>query len=310
MAQGPPLEARIFFQNPPPDLTFPTGSPIIIVFQVRNTNGEIITTEGFSTELWRQLSFRDPLGNLVANSGAALVHRDIQVIQCHSRQGVLEGPTTLSLFPVERVPPTFAQEYIIDVTRFFDLTRPGRWRAQAEIPLVRFNLDPNTVVTDCDQLAGTGVNVGTDPGSPGTASTLNRQVFIILSNILEFIITKFKFPGFNPPIVNDSDPACTSLPCKTYKANSTLPVKFPLFNENGELVTNATPRIRVEWVSTNAPPVIPEDLGTSAADSGDLFRFDGTQYIYNLKLALQPGTYKVSAILDDGVAHSAHFGVR
>lgn len=314
MAQGPaPLKATLFFRNPPPGLIFSATAPITIVLQLQNVSGAPInTTEGFSNEdHWRRLYFTLPGGGLVTNTREARIHRDARVGFCLSRQGVLLPRTAIPVVPVEVLAgppnPFFFREYVIDdARRFYDLTRTGRYTVNARIPLLTFvTSDPNAVITDCDQFPGqTIVNVRAVTG---------RQAFTIVSNSLEFVITSYQFVGFGPPLINDADPACTALPCRTFRLGSTVPFKFQLFNELGQVVGTAVAHIAMAQVSGTPPPQTPEDLGTGATDTGNQFRFDpvSQQYIFNLDTkVLAPGTWRVDAVLDDGSVRTVHIGLR
>lgn len=318
MAQGPPLNATLFFRNPPPGAIFSPTTPITIVLQLQNVSGAPVnTTDGFSsTDFWRRLFFTLPGGGIVTNTGEAGIHRDARVGFCHSRQHVLQRPTAIPVVPVEVLagptpppgpPNPFFFEYVIpDARRFYDLTRTGRYTVDARIPLLTFvTSDSNAVFSDCDQFEGqTVVNV---------AAVTGRQAFTVRSNSLEFNIP-YRFVGFGPPIVNDSDPACAALPCRTFRFGSTVPVKFQLFNEINAVVGTAVVHIAAAFVSGTAPAQDPLDLGTGAADTGNQFRFDpvSQQYIFNLstKMLSAPATWRIDAILDDGTVRSVHIGLR
>lgn len=315
MAQGstlPPLKATLFFRNPPPDLTFSPTAPITIVLQVQNISPAAVnTTEGFSaTEFWRRLFFTLPGGAIVTDTTEAAIHTEIQPGFCFSRRGVLQRPTAIPVVPVEVLagsPTPFFLEYVIDdARRFYDLSRTGSYTVNARIPLLTFSTaDPNAVITDCDQFAGTTV--------VNVAAVTGRQAFTIVSNSLQFTITRYRLVGFLPPIVNDGDPTCTAFPCRTYKFGSTVPVKFQLFNELNQVVSTAVARIAVALVSGTEPPQTPEDLGAGVKDTGNQFRFDpvSQQYIFNLDTGvLGRGVWRVDAILDDGRVRSVHIGLR
>lgn len=307
---SPPLGATLFLRNPPPGGIFSPTTPITIVLQIQNVSGfPVNTTDGFSTtEFWRRLFFTLPEGGTVTNTAEARIHRDARVFHCLSRGRALQRPTAIPVVPVEVLagPPTpFFLEYVIDdARRFYDLTRTGRYTVEARIPLLTFVTgDPNAVITDCDQFEGqTVVNVSAVTG---------RRPFTIVSNSLEFVITQYSFIGFGTPLINDS--ACAAPACKTFKLNSTVPVKFQLFDENNAVVGTAVIHIAVAWVSGTAPLQTPEDLGTGAADTGNQFRFDpaSNQYIFNLNTkVLTPGVWRIDAILDDKSVRSVHIGLR
>jgi hypothetical protein len=108
------------------------------------------------------------------------------------------------------------------------------------------------------------------------------------------------------------------------KLGSTVPVKFELRDANGAPVTNATNiRLFVSQADSKPDPGLDEVFSTSAATTGNLFRLaDATtgQWIFNLSTKsgyLNPGattptaftsqgTYKLSAVLDDGSSRSVN----
>ncbi len=314
LAQGPPVTATLFLKNPPPNAIYAPGIPITIVVQVQNSSGSSVnTTQGFATtDFWRRLVFTAPTGGLIINTAEAVIHGDTRLFYCFSRQGVLQRPTTIPVVPIEVLagPPTpfFVEFTIDDARRFYALTQSGRYTGIVQFPLQAFTVsDPNAVITDCDQFLGQPVvNVG--------AATLSgRQQFTVVSNPIEFIISGFTFGGFQPPLVNDAACAPTAPPCKTIKFGSTLPVKFQLFDANNAVVTTATPHIKVAQIPGTAPSQVPDDLGSGATDTGDLFRFDptATQYIFNLDTkVLAPGVWRIDAVLDDGTVRSVYVGLQ
>ena len=79
-----------------------------------------------------------------------------------------------------------------------------------------------------------------------------------------------------------------------FKLGSTVPVKFQLTDANGAYISTAAATIALQKYSGEEPVGDPLDAtSTSGADTGSLFRYDGTasQYIYNLSTeALSKGT--------------------
>ena len=99
-----------------------------------------------------------------------------------------------------------------------------------------------------------------------------------------------------------------------FKYSSTIPVKFRLTGAsagNGDLVA----RITVARVSSQAIGSELEAVSTSAADAGNMFRYDPTagQYIFNLiqKLTgMTQGTWQILINLGDGVVHTVLISTR
>jgi hypothetical protein len=89
-----------------------------------------------------------------------------------------------------------------------------------------------------------------------------------------------------------------------FKLGSTLPVKFRLTggcSGNSTLVAH----IYVAKISNNVVGTEMEAASTSAADSGNTFRYVGSdQYLFNLATKpLSTGTWQIRIDLGDGVAN-------
>ena len=96
----------------------------------------------------------------------------------------------------------------------------------------------------------------------------------------------------------------------TYKAGKTIPIKFQLTGASAG-VTNAVVRLVIYKISNNVigDPVDVES--TSAATSGNLFRYADGQYIFNLDTsALGPGTYQLQIDMGDGVLRAVNISLR
>jgi hypothetical protein len=99
----------------------------------------------------------------------------------------------------------------------------------------------------------------------------------------------------------------------SFTLGSTIPVKFQLLC-NGVPVTNAVASLMVSQ-DGSAPG---KAISTSAATTGNLFRYDSTsqQYIFNLATkngytgsdgstaAYTAGTWTLTIVLDDGSSHT------
>lgn len=114
----------------------------------------------------------------------------------------------------------------------------------------------------------------------------------------------YNFIGFLPPINNDGS--------GVFKLGSTVPVKFQLTDAKGNLVSTAVAHLTVQMLSNGTPVGTPIDATASGnADVGNLFRFDGSQYIYNLSTKpLTVGTWQFQARLDDGTVHTVVLGTK
>lgn len=95
-----------------------------------------------------------------------------------------------------------------------------------------------------------------------------------------------------------------------YKAGKTIPLKFQLTGAAAG-ITTAEIRLLIFRVSDN---VIGEEIeveSTSAATTGNLFRYTGDQYIFNLSTTgLATGTYQLQVDMGDGVLRAVNIALR
>ncbi len=114
----------------------------------------------------------------------------------------------------------------------------------------------------------------------------------------------YSFGGFLPPISNDGS--------SVFKLGNTVPVKFQLTGAGGAGVSTAVTHLTVQMLSNGLPLGAAIDAtAPGSADIGDLFRYDGTQHIYNLSTkSLTPGVWQLQALLDDGTVHTVTIGTK
>jgi hypothetical protein len=123
----------------------------------------------------------------------------------------------------------------------------------------------------------------------------------------------YGFSGFLQPINNTAHQ--TGADVSTFKAGSTVPVKFQLKDANGNVVQ---PAKAPEWTdpqkgsATNQ--AVDEDIYTLTATTGGLYKWDSTvqQYIYNWSTkGMSSGYYyKIGVKLDDGQTYYTYFSLR
>lgn len=97
-----------------------------------------------------------------------------------------------------------------------------------------------------------------------------------------------------------------------FKLGSTVPVKFQLTGSSAG-ITNLQARLYIAKVSNSVVATEVEAGSTSAATSGNLFRYDASsgQYVFNWSTkGLTLGTYQLRIDLGDGVAHTVLVGLK
>jgi len=96
----------------------------------------------------------------------------------------------------------------------------------------------------------------------------------------------------------------------TYKAGRTIPIKFQLTGASAG-VTNAAVQLLIYKVSNNVVGDPVDVESTSAATSGNLFRYADGYYLFNLDTsAMGPGTYQVQIDMGDGVLRAVNISLR
>lgn len=110
--------------------------------------------------------------------------------------------------------------------------------------------------------------------------------------------------GFLQPINADGS--------SVFKLKSTVPVRFVLTGE-GAGVTDLVARFYYAKVSDGLAGTEVEAVGTSAATTGNLFRYDPAsgQYVFNWGTkGVTVGTYRLRVDLGDGLAHTVSVSLR
>jgi hypothetical protein len=169
-----------------------------------------------------------------------------------------------------------------------------------------------------DALSGIAAGQATFNGSPvasGASFTLNRPgtntFTLTATDVAGNTSTRtatfsvlYDFGGFLPPVPGDSS--------GVFKLGSVVPVKFRLSDARGLAVATAVGRLSLQMYAGGTPVGTPIDATPPGnADIGDLFRYDGTQYIYNLSTkALAVRTWQLQVRLDDGTVHSVAIGLK
>ena len=121
----------------------------------------------------------------------------------------------------------------------------------------------------------------------------------------------YDFGGILSPIKEDGS--------SVFKLGRTIPVKFQLWDDQGNFVTDAVANIFVKKISNGTSGEVAA-VSTAAATTGNLFRydFDSEQYIFNLSTKLplngvvswSTGTWEIRIELDDGMSYYVEIGLK
>ena len=162
-------------------------------------------------------------------------------------------------------------------------------------------------------ISGLNAAASTLTGSVDTSSVGTKNVTFTAVDNAGNTATKdctysviYKWGGFLPPVTLDGR--------SLFKLGSTIPVKFQLFDAADNPVSNAVATIRVVQVSGGEPVGTEVDgVSTSAATTGNLFRYDSTGQLYIFNLATKPlsvGSWRINVYLDDGTSQYVDIGIK
>jgi hypothetical protein len=112
------------------------------------------------------------------------------------------------------------------------------------------------------------------------------------------VTVRYAFSGVLQPINSDGS--------SIFKLGSTVAVKFTI----GPIAT-AIATLSLAKISNGVVGSVVEAVSTATADSGNQFRFDGSQYVFNLATrGLSTGTWQLRIALDDGTTYLALISLR
>ena len=185
-------------------------------------------------------------------------------------------------------------------------------------PSYAYNASLTLTFGSTDALSGLAVSQATFNGSPvlsGATFTLNHPGLntftLTVTDVAGNTSTQtatfsvlYNFGGFLPPLISQS--------AGVFKLGSVVPVKFPLTDAGGLSLSTAVARLTLQMYAGGQPVGTPIDATPpGSADVGDLFRYDGSQYIYNLSTkTLAVGTWQLQVRLDDGTVHGVAIGLK
>ena len=135
-------------------------------------------------------------------------------------------------------------------------------------------------------------------------------------SVVTFTVTRasLAFEGFLSPIGGaDATGGSYASPVRTFKLNSTIPVKFTA-SCGGVAVTTGVYRIQaVRYTSETTADTPIDATPTDAATAGDQFRLSGEEWHFNLDTkaaGIGTGTWRLTATLSDGSEHQVWIQIR
>jgi hypothetical protein len=162
--------------------------------------------------------------------------------------------------------------------------------------------------------------VGTYPILQGDL-TLNGNYILNYIGADLTITTAFAYSGFYPPIggsVEYGNGGSYANPLKTFKLNSTIPVKFSAtwLNGGAPLITGIHTLQAIKY--SDASTVVGDPIDATPTDSattGNQFRLTGTDWHFNLSTKAAPefkngGTWLLRATLEDGSQYTVWITIK
>ncbi|MHB0999293.1 MAG: PxKF domain-containing protein [Armatimonadota bacterium] len=136
---------------------------------------------------------------------------------------------------------------------------------------------------------------------------VNHIVYGEVSSLSPFAVAEIKpvFGGFLQPINADGS--------SIFKLGSTIPVKFQLPDSLGGFITNIAAKIYVAKFTDDIVGSEIEAVSTSAATTGNLFRYDSTanQYVFNLSTkSMSTGAWQIRVDLGDGNMNTVNVSLK
>lgn len=163
-------------------------------------------------------------------------------------------------------------------------------------------LPPGLALSPGGQLSGTPATVGSWSFA---ITAVDTRGYSGTAGYTLTVASPYVWSGILPPVNADG----TSI----FKLGSTVPVKFQLTDTSGQPVTNAQAWLYYAQVSNVVAGTDMEAVSTSAATTGNAFRYDPTagQYIFNWGTkGLSVGTYDLVIVLGDGSRHMVQVSLR
>ncbi len=220
-----------------------------------------------------------PLVNQTIDPGETIVHELIGTTNIEVQPGVVDtvGPTI--------VHSMVNTQYVLNASPFtFTYSAEDTLSGVKSLSAI---LNGNALTN------GQAVNL-TTPGTNTIVITAEDNAGNITTETINFTVA-YTFGGYLMPVKADG----TGI----YNLNRTLPIRFQLTDANNQIITSATAQLFLAKIQDGIVGTDEIPLSTSAADTGNLFRYDNTesQYMYNLATSsLGVGTWQIKVILDDG----------
>ncbi|MFX0106130.1 MAG: LamG-like jellyroll fold domain-containing protein [Candidatus Hodarchaeota archaeon] len=227
----------------------------------------------------------DPLGRIISRDENQIGYDAFYVEDTEWEPGVTKVMVIIATSPLET---SLWGDYSFQMEALEDLDYSMEWFAFQQGNIL-FERSVENVPMSAKQIKNVVINLEEDPSGE-----------IIVSPT-----PQYNFGGILQPINPDGS--------SVFKQKSTIPVKFQLFNDLDLPIGTAHATIEVVKISDGVSGDFEEPVSTSAADNGNIFRYDvlEQQYIFNLGTKqLEVGTYTIKISLDDGQIFTVQISLR
>lgn len=208
--------------------------------------------------------------------------------------GNAESPVRSASFQVDTAPPTLSPSLANGTV--FTLGAPAPTvspNASDPAPLVGPGPASGIASASCGAVStatvGTHSVACTATDNAGNTTTVSRSYTVV-----------YQWSGFLAPF-----PSGSQMP--VFQAGRTIPLKFQLTDASGTVVqTGTAPTFAASAPAACGAGAVDATGTTATGDTGNAFRWDGTEYIYNYHTAssLSGMCQTITVTLDDGTAHS------
>ncbi|MDQ3337944.1 MAG: HYR domain-containing protein [Myxococcota bacterium] len=135
-----------------------------------------------------------------------------------------------------------------------------------------------------------------------TCSAADANGNVSSSKFTVDVVPAYSWSGVLQPVNADGS--------SIFKQGSTIPVKFKLTGWSAG-ITDLVATITLVKLSPNPNGSVVEPISTSQADTGNTFRYEGGQYVYNLSTKnLTAGTYRISLDLGDYIQRTVDISLK
>jgi len=276
--------------SPTPNLAgWNNSTPVTVTF---TGNGDVGTVQSGVTGCTSPATLTDEtLGTPVSGT-------------CTDVAGNISAPTTVTV-KIDKTPPVVTITLPAPITVLLNQAGINAIAIWSATDILSGVAEPTTgTITQSLETGTVGTRTVDFTAPSGTAMDNAGNQSVAVTETYTYYI-HYAFGGISPPVNADGS--------SIFKFGSTIPVKFQLTDAAGNFVTNAVAKLYLIKINNGVSGTDIEAASTSAATTGNLFRYNLTdnQYIFNLATKpLSIGTWQIKIELDDGTSKYVNISLR